>query len=206
MCIGPGRYSVRQRDNFAAAIHYFSCKNSFPFSGNQPLHADTVNCLLRPRSKLPGMALMCGDIEVITYPTTVIDVESHYVDDLQSTILRKASMEIEGHLPLPCDILFEYDLPIKLRDGVTVYADVYRPPQGKEGTVPAIIVAGPFGKNGGPNRYHFNKFPWRMGCPRAATSGLEKFEGPDPAYWCWNGYAIVHTGMELLVWRWLSLV
>ena len=145
---------------------------------------------------------MCGDIEVITHPTSVIDGDSHFFENLRSTVLQKASVQFEGHLPLPCDVLFDYDLPIELRDGVTVYADVYRPPLAKDGTVPAIIVAGPFGKNGGPNRFHFDRFPWRMGCPRGATSGLEKFEGPDPAYWCLNGYAIVHTGMEF----WLNMI
>jgi predicted acyl esterase len=144
------------------------------------------------------MSPMCGYIDVINHPTSVIDKDSHYVENLRSTVLQKASVQFEGHMPLPCDILFEYDLPIELRDGVTVYADVYRPPLAKDGTVPAIIVAGPFGKNGGPNRHHFDRFPWRMGCPRRAVSGLEKFEGPDPAYWCFHGYAIVHTGMESL--------
>jgi predicted acyl esterase len=145
---------------------------------------------------LPGMAFVCGDIEVITHPTSVIDADSHYsVSGLHSTTLKQGSVILKGHMPLPCDVLFEYDLPIELRDGVTVYADVYRPSLAKDWSVPAIIVAGPFGKNGGPNRYHFDRFPWRMGCPRDATSGLEKFEGPDPAYWCLNGYAIVHTGM-----------
>jgi hypothetical protein len=148
-------------------------------------------------SSLPGMSFKCGDIEVITHPTSVIDDDSHYIENLQSTFLPKASVQVEGHMPLLCDILFEYDLPIELRDGVKVYADVYRPPLAKDHSVPAIIVAGPFGKNGGPNRYHFDKFTWRMGCPRGATSGLEKFEGPDPAYWCLNGYAIVHTGMSI---------
>jgi hypothetical protein len=34
-----------------------------------------------------------------------------------------------------------------------------------------------------------------MGCPRHATSGLEKFEGSDRAYWFMNRCAVVHTGM-----------
>lgn len=27
---------------------------------------------------------------------------------------------------------------------------------------------------------------------KSATSGLEKFEGPDPAYWVAHGYAVVN--------------
>jgi uncharacterized protein len=34
--------------------------------------------------------------------------------------------------------------------------------------------------------------PFRAGVPRDWTSGLEKWEGPDPAYWCPRGYAVVN--------------
>ncbi|KAL2839806.1 hydrolase CocE/NonD family protein [Aspergillus pseudoustus] len=111
-------------------------------------------------------------------------------------ILKANTTQVPGHRPLLCDILLEEEVPIRLRDGIVIYADVYRPSsETAEGceSVPAIIAAGPFGKNGGPNKANFNKWPWRFGCPKLATSGLEKFEGPDPAYWCLHGYAIVHT-------------
>jgi uncharacterized protein len=29
--------------------------------------------------------------------------------------------------------------------------------------------------------------------PRHWTSGLEKWEGSDPAFWCSNGYAVVNV-------------
>ena len=140
--------------------------------------------------------LKYGSIRLITHPTTAVSPSSYYAASPTPTpgLLQKGRILFDGHLPLPSDILFEYDRPIVLRDDVTIYCDVYRPPQAAPGTVPAILVAGPFGKNGGPNKYHFDKTPWRMGCPRAATSGLEKFEGPDPAYWCSHNYAIVHSG------------
>ena len=35
--------------------------------------------------------------------------------------------------------------------------------------------------------------PMRAGVPLNATSGLEKFEGPDPAYWVAQGYAVVNV-------------
>lgn len=34
--------------------------------------------------------------------------------------------------------------------------------------------------------------PSRMGVPLNATSGLERFEGADPAYWVSKGYAVVN--------------
>jgi putative CocE/NonD family hydrolase len=38
-----------------------------------------------------------------------------------------------------------------------------------------------------------DNFPWRVGVPRASTSGMEKWEAPDPAEWCQRGYIIVNV-------------
>jgi len=110
-----------------------------------------------------------------------------------TTILTKGTTVKDGHLTLPCDILWERDTVIKLRDGTKLFADVYRPASSKEKR-PAIIASAGFGKNGGINRYGMDSAPWRHGVPRHIVSSLEKFEGPDPAYWCLHGYAIVHPG------------
>jgi predicted acyl esterase len=111
----------------------------------------------------------------------------------EAKVLTKGTVVKEGALALPCDILWERDVAVKLRDGVTIYTDVYRPANAKY-AVPAIISAGPFGKNGGINRTGFNSAPWRNGVPQCTVSSLEKFEALDPAYWCLHGYALVHPG------------
>ncbi len=111
----------------------------------------------------------------------------------ETKILSKGTVIKCGALALPCDISWERDVPVKMRDGVTIYIDVYKP-AGAKYLLPAIIAAGPFGKNGGLNRATFNMAPWRHGVPQSTVSSLEKFEGPDPAYWCNHGYAIVHPG------------
>jgi putative CocE/NonD family hydrolase len=36
-------------------------------------------------------------------------------------------------------------------------------------------------------------FPFRAGVPREWLSGLEKWEGPDPAFWCAEGYAVINV-------------
>ncbi|KAL4807426.1 hydrolase CocE/NonD family protein [Aspergillus unguis] len=114
-----------------------------------------------------------------------------------SEVLPKGYVHREDHLSLPCDILWEKDLKVTLRDGTTcLYADVYRPPNAKPGTLPAVLAFSPFGKQGGPNRYNFDCREWRCGVPRKSVSGLEVFEGPDPAYWCFHGYAIVCVDMR----------
>ena len=103
-------------------------------------------------------------------------------------ILKAGSVRREGAMPLPCDILLERDVPIRLRDGVTIYADVFRP-VGDE-ACPALLAWSPYGKEIGGQM--LDDVPMRSGVPLSATSGLEKFEGPDPAYWVVHGYAIVN--------------
>lgn len=103
-------------------------------------------------------------------------------------ILKAGSVRREGAMPLPCDILLERDVPIRLRDGVTIYADVFRP-VGDE-ACPALLAWSPYGKEIGGQM--LDDVPMRSGVPLSATSGLEKFEGPDPAYWVAHGYAIVN--------------
>ncbi|CAK7230208.1 hypothetical protein SBRCBS47491_007508 [Sporothrix bragantina] len=95
-------------------------------------------------------------------------------------MLSKGTVVAEGHQALLLNILLEEDVAIVVGDGVTIYADVSRPANTHE-AVPAVICGGPFGKNGGSNDNNFNNWPGWFGCPRIATSGLEKFEGLDPA-------------------------
>lgn len=106
----------------------------------------------------------------------------------ETLILKAGSVRREGAMPLPCDILLERDVPIRLRDGVTIYADVFRP-VGDE-ACPALLAWSPYGKEIGGQM--LDDVPMRSGVPLSATSGLEKFEGPDPAYWVAHGYAIVN--------------
>lgn len=106
----------------------------------------------------------------------------------ETLILKAESIRREGTMPLPCDILLERDVPVKMRDGVTIYADVFRPVNGE--SCPAILAWSPYGKEVGGQM--LDDVPMRSGVAKNATSGLEKFEGPDPAYWVAHGYAVVN--------------
>jgi predicted acyl esterase len=57
--------------------------------------------------------------------------------------------------------------------------------------LPALIPWSPYGKTGNGLPY-LSLIPFRLGIPESALSGLEKFEGPDPAEWCARGYVIVN--------------
>lgn len=108
------------------------------------------------------------------------------------TILLKGFVKIPGALPLPCDIIFERDVPVKLRDGVVLYTDIFRPALG--GKVPAVVCWSPYGKSAGDAR--MDSFPNRGGVPLSSVSAMEKFEAPDPAYWCNHGYAVVNPDIR----------
>lgn len=106
-----------------------------------------------------------------------------------TTAVLKAGIQYrEGAMPLRCDIAFDRDVAVPLRDGTTVYADIYRP-VGSE-PVPVLVAWSPYGKRDGA--ITLDDFPFRAGVPQSVISGLEKFEGPDPAYWCAHGYAVAN--------------
>lgn len=99
------------------------------------------------------------------------------------SIIKKGELFIEGGIALPCDIIWERDIEVKLRDGVKIYIDVFRPIYNSK--VPAILSWSPYGK-------HVPQEP-PPGVAKEHVSGLQKFEGPDPAYWCNHGYAIINV-------------
>ena len=95
--------------------------------------------------------------------------------------------------PLPVDIVLEKDVAVTLRDGVTIYVDVLRPAGSEK--VPVIVAWSPYGKGQGTSRSVMGVFGL-VGLDNSVVSGLEKFEGPDPAYWCAHGYAICNPDIR----------
>lgn len=92
---------------------------------------------------------------------------------------------IDGGKPLACDVLWERDIPVTLRDGVVMYTDILRPAD-QDHDLPAIVSWSPYGKSlPAPPAP-----PW--GVPNAWFSGVGKFESADAAFWCNHGYALVN--------------
>jgi len=87
-------------------------------------------------------------------------------------------------------MLIERDVAVMLRDGVTIYADVFRP-EGHD-DLPVLVAWGPYGKHF-PTFEIYGRFP---GCG-VKTEWIDPdytiFEGPDPTHWCPLGYAIVNV-------------
>ncbi|KAF7556565.1 hypothetical protein G7Z17_g1300 [Cylindrodendrum hubeiense] len=106
----------------------------------------------------------------------------------KTTVLKAGTVRREGAKELPCDILFERDVPVTLRDGIVIYTDVFRPVNGS--AVPGIVAWSPYGKEVGGQ--WLDDLEGRSGVPLSEVSELQKFEGPDPAYWVDQGYAVLN--------------
>ncbi len=84
-------------------------------------------------------------------------------------------------------MIIEKDLPVRLRDGATIYIDVFRPAD--ERPAAPLIGWGPYGKHGHIQYHH--TFPNWGGDP-SHISKYAAFEAPDPAFWVPRGYAIIN--------------
>ena len=102
--------------------------------------------------------------------------------------LKAGTVRREGARALPVDIIFERDVPMKLRDGTTIYTDIFR--AANDAKAPAIFSWSPYGKAIGGQ--WLDDLPNRSGVPLNLVSELQRFEGADPAYWCAHGYAVVN--------------
>jgi len=84
-------------------------------------------------------------------------------------------------------MIIERDVAVRLRDGVEIYVDVFRPEDGRRAA--PIVGWGPYGKHG-HTRYS-QIFP-TSGVDQSAQSRYTAFEALDPAWWVPRGYAIIN--------------
>ena len=87
-------------------------------------------------------------------------------------------------------MLIERDVAIVLRDGVTIYADIFRPEDQTD--VPVLVTWGPYGKHF-PTFEIYSRFPGSGVRPEWIDAEYTIFEGPDPTHWCPLGYGIVNV-------------
>jgi predicted acyl esterase len=92
-------------------------------------------------------------------------------------------------------MLIDWDMPIVMDDGVTLRADIYRPPA--EGAYPVIMTLGPYGK-----QLHFEDgYPhqWHLMCeehpdvPTGSTNKYQVWEVVDPEKWVPDGYVVIRV-------------
>ena len=95
----------------------------------------------------------------------------------------------------------ERNRPVTMRDGVEILIDLYRPEEAEH--VPAVIAWSPYGKHNGVQMYQLfvDERGVRGGGVRPEwMSQYARFEGPDPAQWCPDGYAIIQVDPRALWW------
>jgi predicted acyl esterase len=87
-------------------------------------------------------------------------------------------------------IRVDQDVAVKLRDGITIYVDVFRPDgSAGEKDLPTVLAYTYYGKRSNPP----GQDNFTLGVPANSCSNMCVFEGPDPAYWCKQGYAVVNA-------------
>ena len=87
-------------------------------------------------------------------------------------------------------MIIDYDVAVHMRDGIKIYADVYRPETAEP--CPVLVAWSPYGKHG------------RVKLTTMGNTGVDddkfneytKFEAADPIYWCHHGYAIINADMR----------
>ncbi|BBX85161.1 CocE/NonD family hydrolase [Mycolicibacterium aubagnense] len=99
----------------------------------------------------------------------------------------------------PPELLIEHNVAVRVRDGVTLRVNVYRPPG--DGPFPVILSAHPYGKDKLPTRvwgrWRFSSQYRILRQPHAVRfSALTSWEAPDPAWWVARGYAVVNADLR----------
>ena len=92
-------------------------------------------------------------------------------------------------------IAMERDLAVPMRDGIRLFANLFRPKD--DGSFPVIISVTPYGKDKLPDRLA-NFFMRLSGVKfgKLHCSRLTGFESPDPAFWVRQGYAVLQADVR----------
>jgi predicted acyl esterase len=97
--------------------------------------------------------------------------------------------------PRPAGIAVDWDVPVTVRDGTVLRANVFRPAGG--GRHPVILCAHPYGKDALPKRGRASAQYRMLRQPATvAFSALTTWEAPDPAFWVPRGYAVVNADLR----------
>ena len=92
-------------------------------------------------------------------------------------------------------VVTERDLAVPMRDGVRLFANLFRPAADRP--YPLIMSVTPYGKDKFPDR--LASFFMRLSGVKFGKlncSRLTGFESPDPAYWVQQGYAVLQADVR----------
>lgn len=106
---------------------------------------------------------------------------------------------VQVYAPKPGSLLIERNVPVVVRDGTTLRANVFRPTGA--GPFPVIVSTQPYGKDKVPRlrrrgaRLSFQFHAMRQTGP-LTISTLTSWEAPDPAWWAARGYAVINADLR----------
>src|SRR5580704_18473628 len=92
-------------------------------------------------------------------------------------------------------MILERSILVPVRDGVRLFANLFRPPA--DGASAVIMSVTPYGKDKLPDR--LGEFFMRLSGVKFGKlnrSRFTGFESPDPAHWVENGYAVVQADVR----------
>ena len=97
---------------------------------------------------------------------------------------------------MPDDVRKDEDVPVRMRDGVTLRLNLFRP-AGAEGPLPVLLSAHPYGKDAVPT---FRRGRWSLNpqfrimnqSEPVRISDQTSWEAPDPVWWAQQGYAVIN--------------
>ena len=97
---------------------------------------------------------------------------------------------------MPADVVKDEDVAVRMRDGVTLRLNLYRP-AGAEGPLPVLLSAHPYRKDALPElkrgKWSINPQFRIMNQPEPLRiSDQTSWEAPDPVWWAQHGYAVAN--------------
>jgi predicted acyl esterase len=121
-------------------------------------------------------------------------------------LLERARRRFRGALrpavevsPAPEGVAVEWDVPVVVRDGTTLRANVFRPADDRP--APVIMSAHPYDKDAIPAKTRSGRgvnFQYRI-FPQPTPvriSAWTAWEAPDPAFWVPRGYVVVNADLR----------
>lgn len=99
----------------------------------------------------------------------------------------------------PPDLVVDRDVSVRMRDGMVLRVNVYRPPG--SGPFPVILAAHPYGKDRLPKRRWWGwginpQFRILRQPGQVEISSETSWEAPDPVWWLAHGYAVVNADIR----------
>jgi putative CocE/NonD family hydrolase len=97
--------------------------------------------------------------------------------------------------PMPADVSKDADVEVRMRDGVVLRLNLFRPTG--PGPFPVLLSAHPYGKDAVPTRrrgkYSVNpQFRIMNQSAPVRISDQTSWEAPDPVWWVHQGYAVIN--------------